>query len=253
MLNCLYSWDERRSLAIPGSEKETLTFCVEHIILAYKEAVKKTGSFTVALSGGSTPKAIFFLLTTPPYVSQIDWAKVHLFWSDERSVSPDDPESNYRMAMEAGFKSVGIPLLQIHRMKAEGNIQEEAKLYDELLQNKLKNKGFDYLMLGMGEDGHTASLFPNTKALEVRDRLVVANHVPQKDTWRMTLTFPCINASKNIVIYILGSKKQKLLQEIYSHKEPCYPVEQVGTEIHQALWIADKDAAELLALYKNPT
>ena len=248
MSNCIHSWDERRNIAIPGDEKETLIFCVEHFITAYKDAISKTGCFTVALSGGSTPKAIFSLLTTPPYVSQIDWTKVHLFWSDERSVSPDDLESNFHMAMEAGFKSVGIPLPQIHRMKAETNIEEEAKLYEELLHRKLKNKGFDYLMLGMGEDGHTASLFPGTKALKIQDRLVVANHVPQKDTWRMTLTYPCINSSKNIVLYVLGEKKQKLLEEIYSHKKPCYPVEQVGTDLHKALWIADKEAAKLLDL-----
>ena len=84
MSNCIHPWDERRNIAIPGDEKETLAFCVKHIITSYKESVAKTGSFTVALSGGSTPKAIFSLLTTPPYVSQIDWTKVHLFWSDEK-------------------------------------------------------------------------------------------------------------------------------------------------------------------------
>ncbi len=247
MANCIHAWDKRRDIAIPGDELETLTFSVEHFITAYKEAVKEKGSFTIALSGGSTPKAIFSMLTTSPYVSQIDWSKVHLFWSDERSVSPDDPESNFHMAMEAGFKSVGIPPAQIHRMKAELNIEQEAKLYEELLHRKLKNKGFDYLMLGMGEDGHTASLFPETKALEIQDQLVAANHVPQKDTWRMTLTYPCINSSKNIVLYVLGAKKQKLLEEIYSHKKPCYPVERVGTDLHKALWITDKDASKLLS------
>lgn len=248
MTNCIHSWDEKRNIAIPGDEQKTLTFCVEHFITACKEAIKEKGSFTVALSGGSTPKAIFSMLTAPPYVSQIDWSKVHLFWSDERSVPQDDLESNFHMAMDSGFKSVGIPPSQIHRMKAETNIEQEAKLYEELLHRKLKNKGFDYLMLGMGEDGHTASLFPGTKALAIQDHLVVANHVPQKDTWRMTLTFPCINSSKNIVLYVLGAKKQKLLEEIYSNKKPCYPVEEVGTDLHKALWIVDKDAAKLLSI-----
>lgn len=248
MTSCIHSWDDRRNIAIPGDEKETLLFCVEHILSAYKEAVAKTGSFTVALSGGSTPKAIFSLLTASPYASEIDWNKVHLFWSDERSVPPNDPDSNFHMAMEAGFKSVGIPPNQIHRMKAESNIEEEAKIYEKLIQHKLKNKGFDYLMLGMGEDGHTASLFPETEALKIQDHLVAANHVPQKNTWRMTLTFPCINAAKHIVLYVLGEKKQKLLEEIYSHKKPCYPVEQIGTDIHPALWIVDKEAAKLLPI-----
>jgi 6-phosphogluconolactonase len=248
MSDCIHSWDDRRNIALPGDEKQTLEFCVEHFIDAYKEAIEKSNSFSVALSGGSTPKAIFSMLTKPPYVSQIEWKKVHLFWSDERSVDPTDPESNYRMAMEAGFKTVGIPQSQIHRMKSEFDIEENAKRYEELLYDNLKNKGFDYLMLGMGEDGHTASLFPGTKALEITDQLVVANIVPQKNTSRMTLTFPCINSSSNIVLYVLGEKKQELLKEIYSHKKPRYPVEEVGTELHQALWIADDAAARLLSL-----
>jgi len=247
MSNCIHKWDERRNIAVPGNEKETLTFCVKHILSSYKTAVEQKGSFKVALSGGSTPKAIFALLTSPPYVSEMDPHKIHLFWSDERSVPPDHPESNYKMAMDAGFARLGIPAPQIHRMVAEKNIEEEAKAYDKLLASEVKD-GFDYLMLGMGEDGHTASLFPGTKALCIKNVSVVANEVPEKNTVRMTLTFPCINASKNIVIYVLGDKKKKLLHEIFLNKKPSYPIEEVGTQKHAALWIADKEAAELLPL-----
>ncbi len=139
---------------------------------------------------------------------------------------------------------MGIPPGQIHRMEGEIDIEKGATEYEKLI--KAEVKAFDYLMLGMGEDGHTASLFPGTEALKVKDKLVVANKVPQKNTIRMTLTYPCINAAKNIVLYVLGEKKQLMLKEIYSHKQPCYPVEEVGTTSNKALWIVDTAAAKLL-------
>lgn len=248
--SCIYPWDARRDIAVPGNEKQTLQFCVDHFLEACKKAIEEKGSFYVALSGGSTPKALFSLITHPPYSSLIDWSKVHLFWSDERRVSPDDPDSNFHMAMQAGFKDVGIPSQQIHRMKAEGDIEKEAAAYEELLKTVLKGKGFDYLMLGMGEDGHTASLFPGTKALQEKESLVVANPVPQKNTVRMTLTFSCINASKSIVLYVLGKNKKEKVAEIFSLQSLIYPVQSVGTKEHKALWITDDEAASFLPFVK---
>ncbi len=240
------SWDDKKDVIIPGSKEATLQFCVEHLLQAYLEAIKDHGAFRIALSGGSTPKAIFLKLTTTPFVQEINWKKVHLFWSDERSVLPDNPESNYHMAMEAGFAKVGIPTTQIHRMVAEKNIQEEAVAYENLLKKEIGTQGFDYLCLGMGDDGHTASLFPGTEALFVTGRQVVANYVPQKDTWRMTFTFSCINAAKKIVLYVLGENKKEKILEVFSSKESSYPVQSVGTKNHKALWILDEAAASLL-------
>ena len=248
MLNSIKSWDERRDVALPGDHKETLKFALEHLLNAYKEAIAAKGAFYIALSGGSTPKALFSLLTIPPSSLEIDWKKVHLFWSDERSVPKDDPDSNYHMAMEAGFAKIGIPDNQIHRMEAESLIEEHALNYEKLIRSTLKGKGFDYLMLGMGEDGHTASLFPGTKGLQSLDRLVIANYIPEKNTWRMTLTFECINASSHIVLYILGKGKKEKISEVLSLKESIYPVQQIGTKTHKALFIIDNDAAELLKL-----
>ena len=185
----LNTWDERRDLIVPGDQDKTLSFCVEHFIAICSRAIQDHGQFFVALSGGSTPKALFERLCRPPYASQINWQKVHLFWSDERSVPPDDKESNYHMAMEAGLKNMPIPPSHIHRMHAEKEIEQHAKAYEETILHVLGDSPFDLIMLGLGEDGHTASLFPNTEGLNNQDSLIIANYVPQKSTWRMSMTF----------------------------------------------------------------
>lgn len=244
----VYSIDERRDLVIKSTEKEALYFCAEQFLEVYEESVTLHGSFTVALSGGSTPKALFALITKPPYSNQIDWSKVHLFWSDERSVGPSDPDSNFHMAMEAGFSSVPIPKGNIHRMEAEQDIEAKALEYENIIKSHLKGRGFDLVMLGMGEDGHTASLFPETEALSVTNRLVTANHVPQKNTWRMTFTYECINGARHISIYVLGANKQEMLKKVLSSHAGVYPIEKIGTKSHKATWITDAAAAKLLGL-----
>src|SRR5262249_37810698 len=156
-------------------------------------------------------KAIFERLTKPPYSTRIDWSKVHLFWSDERAVPPDHPDSNYRMAMEAGLSKMDIPASQIHRMHAETAIEDNARLYEKTIQHVLKLNSFDLVMLGVGEDGHTASLFPDTEALHApEERSVVANYLPDKKIWRMTFTFSCINRARHSVVYVLGASKKSI-------------------------------------------
>ncbi len=238
----MLNWDARRDIVKGGDPEKTLSFCADHFVKVHEESVSKRDSFYVALSGGSTPKALFSLLTKPPYVSKINWSKVHLFWSDERSVGPQDPESNFHMAMEAGFSKVPIPVSQIHRMVAEKEIEQNALAYEKLI----KGHEFDLVMLGMGEDGHTASLFPGTEGLKVKNRLVIANYIPQKNTWRMTLTFECINAASHIAIYVLGKSKQEMVKQTLTSQEGLYPIEHIGTEQHKALWILDDAAASLL-------
>ncbi len=239
------AWDDRHELIVPGDYSVTLGFCIEHLIALYRQAIQEHGNFFVALSGGSTPKALFERLSQPPYQSQIDWSKVHLFWSDERSVPPDDPESNYSMAMQAGLKKMPIPPSQIHRMQAEQEIEKNALAYEETIRRVLKDQPFDLIMLGLGEDGHTASLFPHTEGLTIQDRLVIANYIPQKNTWRMTLTFTCINQAAHIAIYVLGASKKYILADVLKTSTP-YPIREVGTPAHKALWIADEAAALLL-------
>lgn len=236
---------ERRELIVPGDTEATLAFCLEHFIAACETAIADNGHFFVALSGGSTPKVIFERLCKPPYKERIEWSKVYLFWSDERSVPPENKESNYHMAMEAGFKSVPVPPEHIHRMVAEKDIEQNALNYEKTIRKVLGSHPFDLIMLGMGEDGHTASLFPGTEGLKAKGRLAIANHIPQKNTWRMTLTFECINQAKNIAVYVLGAGKKEKLAEVFS-TDRLYPCQEAGTKVNKALWIADEAAASLL-------
>lgn len=238
-----HSLDESKNLIVPGDYQTTLTFCVEHFIALSKRALSDHGFFTVALSGGSTPKAIFEKLCSSPYKEQINWNKIHIFFGDERALPPNDPNSNFHMAMQAGFSKMPIPTEQIHRMQAEVDIEKNALKYEETIHKVLGNRSFDLVMLGMGEDGHTASLFPFTEGLKVTNRLCIANYVPQKKCWRMTLTFSCINQASNICIYVLGSNKKDMLTQVLFHpSQKTLPVEQVGTPQSKALWIADEAA-----------
>ena len=246
----IQSWDERRDIYIGGSKEKTICFCVGNFLEIAHLAILKKNKFTVALSGGSTPKAIFNKLSNEPYCNQLDWSKVWLFWSDERSVAPTNSDSNYYMAMKSGLKSLPIAKEQIFRMQAEADIEHGAREYEKLIKQHTSQHSpyFDLVLLGMGDDGHTASLFPNTKALHARDRLVVANHVPQKNTWRMTLTFECINHCSHINIYVLGEKKAGMLKRILIPPDEALtlPSEYLGSKFHRALWIIDDEAAKLL-------
>lgn len=246
----VYRWSETRNIAIPGDESTTIEFCAQHFVYCAKQAIDHHDAFFVALSGGSTPKAIYHLLSTR-YAEAIPWSKVYLFWSDERSVPPTHPDSNYLMAMNSGLKTLPIPPSQIFRMQAEDHIKEHAKAYEQLIQKTLHNQTFDLIMLGMGEDGHTASLFPNTEALQERKHDVVANYIPQKSTWRMTMTFKCINEASNIAVYVLGEPKKEMIKAIFHEKDKDLlpPSALVGSKEHPALWILDKGSSSLIQSY----
>lgn len=243
-------FDERRDIVIGGSVKETIDFCIEHFLRVGNKAIADHGFFSVALSGGSTPKAIFEGLCQPYNKDRIDWTKVLLFWGDERAVLPTDADSNYRMAMEAGLKHLPISKDHIFRMEAETDIEKNALEYEQTIREILPSNSFDLVMLGMGDDGHTASLFPYTHALKTSGRLVVGNYIPEKDTWRMTLTFECINQAKNIVIYVLGKNKASMVKQVFTslYDPTVLPIQQVGTAKHKALWILDGDAAAQLTV-----
>jgi 6-phosphogluconolactonase len=237
------SWDDRRSLIVPGASEETIRFAAEHWVHSAKRSIQQRGRFAVALSGGSTPKAIYKILSA----ETLEWDKVFLFWSDERGVPPDHPDSNYRMAMESGLKSLPILPDRIFRMQTEGDPDACAKDYEDKIRRTLGKTLFDLVMLGVGEDGHTASLFPQTPALDLEDRLVAAQTVPAKKNWRMTLTFPCINESLQSVIYALGASKGPIVQiALNAPIVSPYPASRVGTPDHKALWILDSDAASQL-------
>jgi 6-phosphogluconolactonase len=241
----IFNISPTKKLILPGDFKSTVAFAAKHFIESGKAAIQDHGAFFVALSGGSTPKAIYHYLAMH-YNNESLWKKTFLFWGDERAVAQTDSDSNYKMAMDSGFSKLSIPYENIFRMKAEDDIEKQAKQYDALLKKILPHGHFDLLMLGMGEDGHTASLFPSTKALDEKTAFVVANHIPQKNTWRMTLTFPVINKAHHIVFYVTGASKKHKLQEVFNDHHLKNPCSKVGTETFPALWVVDQDAGELI-------
>jgi 6-phosphogluconolactonase len=185
------------------------------------DAAAACGVARIAVSGGGTPKAMFALLAdkSAPYFARVPWDKLELFWVDERSVPPTDNDSNYRMTNEAMLSKVPLPAAQIHRMEGELDPGIAAARYESLLRTAFHLEGaetpvFDLVLLGMGDDGHTASLFPHTQALHEITRLVVANHVPQKDTWRITLTAPVINRARQAAFLIEGAAKADILAAV---------------------------------------
>lgn len=242
------SIDPQRDLIVPGNPQETLLFCVEHFVRLAQEAIASRGLFSVALSGGSTPKAIYEKLSMPPFSEEVDWKRVFLFWSDERAVPAHDPHSNYQMAMQAGLQN--LPLLPEHifRMRAEEQIEKHALEYEKQIEATLPEGVFDLVMLGIGEDGHTASLFPQTHALKTEGRLVVANYVPSLSSWRMTLTYDCIARARLAAVYVLGSSKCEILKRIFfSQYDPdLLPAQKVGTPTKKSLWITDIPRGELI-------
>ncbi len=222
---------------------------------AVHHAVDTRGVARIAISGGTTPKRMFQLLADPgkPFAASIPWAKLHLYWVDERSVPPTDAESNFRMTSEALLSKVPLPAEQVHRMEGELPPEEAASRYETVLRNSMKLEGaespaFDLLLLGMGDDGHTASLFPHTTALEEITRLVVANHVPQKDTWRITLTSPVINQAREVAFLIEGGAKAKILGEVLTGpRDPDrLPSQLIRPSSGHLLFLLDQAAAAAL-------
>jgi 6-phosphogluconolactonase len=213
-----------------------------------EEAAKSIGDrgrFAVALAGGSTPKALYELLATG-YRSTLDWGRIHAFFGDERTVPPDHEDSNYRMAQEALLSRV--PLGSVHRMRGELDPAEAAALYEEELAEFFGGPPrFDLVLLGIGEDGHTASLFPGTPALDVRDRWAVENPVEKLGTVRLTLTVPAINAAERVNFLVVGEGKAGALKEILEgdaspHEYPAKLIRPEGG----AVWMVDQVAARLL-------
>ncbi len=192
-----------------------------HFVEQAEQAVAARGRARIAISGGSTPKAAFALLADPaqPWRARMPWDRLDLWWVDERCVPPDHADSNYRMTREALLDHVQLSPAQIHRMEGELDPEAAADRYESELRNSFRLEGaevpcFDLIALGMGPDGHTASLFPHTPALHEVMRLVTANHVAAKDAWRTTLTLPVINRARQVFFLVGGPDKTQILKEV---------------------------------------
>ena len=215
-------------------------------------AINTRGKFHVALSGGSTPGALYRLLALPKFVDRIPWDRVHVYFGDERTVPPDHADSNFHMAKEALLDYVAIPANQIHRMIGEmEDPHAAASDYTRVLTTNLPLSAqgvvqFDLLLLGVGTDGHIASLFPGTPVLHERARLVEAVYVEKLNSWRITVTLPVIDHARHVLIVVSGDAKAGIIRDIFStRRAPPYPVQLINPQ-GTLEWHLDHAAAALL-------
>ena len=238
------------------------------------KAIREKGSCLVALSGGSTPKALYSLLASVEYTSKIDWPEVNFFFGDERNVPDDDPRSNYRMARETLFEPLQINESNVTPWITElGSPPDVAEMYELAIKmaidpaldpaRDVAEEGaaentiqahrvlpeLDLVLLGLGLDGHTASLFPNTKALRENEKLAVANWVPQMDEYRFTMTFPLINNAANIMFLVSGSEKAETLKDVLEgeYRPDDLPAQRIKPAHGELIWMLDEASAALLA------
>ena len=222
----------------------------QHIVRIANESIATYGRFTMALSGGTTPRKTYELLGSEPYSRQINWTLVHIFWGDERSVPPESPDSNYRMAHEILLSKIPVPAVQVHRMLAnEPDRDVASQEYVEDMQRVFATDdipSFDLIQLGMGPEGHTASLFPHQEALHEERRLVMPVSVPKPPPDRLTFTPPLLNAARNILFLVTGSDKADALHAVLEgpYQPDEYPTQIVRPPNGEVVWMVDTAAAQ---------
>jgi 6-phosphogluconolactonase len=208
--------------------------------------------FRVAASGGSTPKLLFELLANPGFQGRIRWSNLQLFQVDERCVPPDDPQSNYRMIRRSLLEAVPLPEINFHRMKAElPDRDAAARAYSDDLERVLhpapgEFPRFDLIFLGMGPDGHTASLFPGSAGLDEREKWVIPNFAPSLKSNRLTLTFPVLNAAEHVIFLVAGEDKAEILRQVLEGPAGKFPSQHVAPVNGRLSWFLDRSAAHLL-------
>jgi 6-phosphogluconolactonase len=242
---------EIRVFAAP---QELFQAAAQQFVELANESIRNRGRFVVALSGGSTPKGLYALLAEK-FASAVDWKKAFFVWGDERHVPPDHPESNFRMAHEAMLSKLPIPAENVFRVRAEeADANRAAEGYERTLKQffQLQPDEFprcDLIHLGMGPDGHTASLFPGTQALREKTRWVVANWVEKFQTFRITLTLPVLNNARYVTFFVTGAEKATPLREVLEGSAPGeqFPSKLVAPVNGKVVWMVDRAAAEALS------
>ena len=227
----------------------------ERVVTAAARAIEADGRFVIALSGGSTPRATFQLLAREPAVSRIQWSHVHVVWGDERCVPPTNAESNYRMARETLLDHVPVPAANIHRILGEDDPAAAAASYERELRGLLRTpegmpsresgRRIDLALQGLGDNGHTASIFPHSRAIDEHMRWVMAEHVDATPPWRVTLTAPVLNAAASVVFIVSGAGKAAVLKDVIDgpmrpRDLPAQLIAPVAGELH---WLVDAAAA----------
>ena len=219
----------------------------EQFVASASAAIAGAGRFAVALAGGSTPKALYALLSSAELRGRLDWPRVHFFWGDERCVPPDHQDSNFRMARETLLDRVPLPAQNIHRMAGEAEPLAAAAAYESELRRffGVGPPRFDLVLLGLGEDGHTASLFPGSAALEEKQRLAVAVYVETLRSHRLTLTLPALNAAAHVLFLVAGASKEAIVRKVFGTKAAAtqYPAARIEPSNGRLTWLMSADAA----------
>lgn len=242
---------EIRRLTTP---QDLFQAAAEEVIRAATDSVAKRGRFAIALSGGSTPKSLYTLIAANAS-GGLPWEKIFFFWGDERHVPPTDPESNFRMAQETLLSKVPVPAGNIFRVPSENpDASAVAAAYEQTLRKfwpveSVKFPRFDLILLGMGPDGHCASLFPETAALREKSRLVVANWVEKFKTYRITFTLPVLDAAREVMFLVSGADKAPALHEVLEGSAPGekYPSKLVRPSDGKLIWFVDRAGASELS------
>jgi 6-phosphogluconolactonase len=211
-----------------------------------RAAIVEHGRFVVALSGGSTPRRLYELLGSSPYQTTIDWRRTHLFWADERCVPPDRPESNYALLRDSLLLHLPLPMSNVHRVEGEADPGEAARKYEQSIKDFYGTRipAFDLIMLGVGEDGHTASLFPGSSALQETARIAVPVYLEKSKMNRVTLTLPIINHSSHVLFLATGKAKARVVNNILNAgNSEGYPAGLVRPESGTLEWFLDREAA----------
>jgi 6-phosphogluconolactonase len=230
----------------------------EIFIAAAARAIRRSGRFAVALSGGSTPRPLYELLASPSHAGRVDWSRVHLFWSDERCVPPHDAQSNYRMVRETLLASVAVPAANVHRMRGEDPPAQAAAAYELDLRRAFATPAgpprsapgrcFDLALLGMGSDGHTASIVPRRGAVRERRRWVLAEKVALVPEWRLTLTPPVLAAAAHVAFLVSGADKAAMLHRVLDGPRQPYlfPAQSIAPTGGALDWLVDAEAGARL-------
>lgn len=232
-----------------ANASELATGAANAIAAHAEQAIAARGRFDVALSGGSTPLSAYARLSAPPLRDSVDWQSVHVFWSDERCVPPDDAQSNYAAAKAALLDHVAIPEDNIHRMRGELPPNQAAEDYRQQLAEHFHTPTFpvfDLILLGLGTDGHTASLFPGSAALRTGEVPVTENYVSSLESWRLTFTLPLINSARNVAFMVSGVGKAAMVSEVLTQGGRPLPAKAVNPHSGGLTWLLDRDAASLI-------
>ena len=249
----------QRDIHVYPTPQALVEAAAEHILHHARQAIAARDSFTLALAGGSTPKSLYAMLAAPPFRSQLDWKKIRFFWGDERHVPPDHEDSNYRMAHEALLRHLPIPTAQVHRVPSElPDVQTVADQYEAALREQFEVSEpdvprFDLILLGMGPDGHTASLFPGTQAVHATSRLVAAPWVEKIQAFRITFTPVLLNHARQVTFLICGHAKAETLHSVLEgpYQPDALPAQSIRPRAGTLTWFVDQEAAGALTFLQQ--